>query len=206
MTPSFAPNSSGPDVFAVKTSEEVYELQAYHIHIGLPVYSTDLTDGLKLSTLQGEDVTITVINGTIYINAVKIIDPDYLLNTGVMHLIETSLDPNNTSGPQPPVNSTSAVPPSSSTSGLSTGAKAGIGVGAAIGGLLLLSLAIFLFHRHKRHRQRPAIPQLDSREKGGVYEVQGKGLQTHPAEVSGEEAFRELDSTTERSNTVHELD
>jgi uncharacterized surface protein with fasciclin (FAS1) repeats len=53
------------------------------------VYSTDFTDGLKLQTLQGKDVTITVINGTIYINAAKIIDPDYLLNTGVLHLIDT---------------------------------------------------------------------------------------------------------------------
>lgn len=88
MTPSFAPNSSGPDVSTVKGSEAIYELQAYHIHIGLPVYSTDLTDGLKLPTLQGEDVTITVINGTIYINAAKIIDADYLLSTGVLHLID----------------------------------------------------------------------------------------------------------------------
>jgi uncharacterized surface protein with fasciclin (FAS1) repeats len=53
------------------------------------VYSTELTDGLKLQTLQGENVTITVINGTIYINAAKIIDPDYLLSTGVLHLIDT---------------------------------------------------------------------------------------------------------------------
>ncbi|KAK5202785.1 hypothetical protein LTR96_011260 [Exophiala xenobiotica] len=203
----FAPNSSGPDVFAVMSSEDIYELQAYHIHIGLPVYSTDLTDGLKLQTLQGEDVTISVINGTIYVNAVKIIDPDYLLDTGVMHLIDTTLNPNDTSGRPPSLNSSSAVPPSSSTSSLSTGAKAGIGIGAAISGLLLLSLPIFLFRRHKRHQQRAAIPQLDSREKGGLYEVQGKSLQICPTEVPGDQAFRgELESTTERSTTVHELD
>ncbi len=89
MTTSFAPNSSGPDVSSVTSSEEIYDLQAYHIHIGLPVYSTDLTDGLKLQTLQGEDITITVINGTIYLNAAKIIDPDNLLSTGVLHLIDT---------------------------------------------------------------------------------------------------------------------
>ncbi|KAJ9493317.1 hypothetical protein LTR96_011399 [Exophiala xenobiotica] len=203
----FAANSSGPDAFTVKGSEAIYELQAYHIHIGLPGYSTDLTDGLKLQTLQGEDITITVISGTIYINAAKIIDPDYLLNTGVMHLIDTTLNPNDTSGRPPPPNSTSVDSSSSSTSGLGTGAKAGTGIGAAIGGLLLLFLAIFLFRRHKHHQQRAAIPQHDSREKGGVYEVQGKGLQTCPTEVPGDQAFRgELESTTERSTTVHELD
>ncbi|KAJ9493402.1 hypothetical protein H2202_011124 [Exophiala xenobiotica] len=203
----FAPNSSGPDVFAVMSSEDIYELQAYHIHIGLPVYSTDLTDGLKLQTLQGEDVTITVINGTIYVNTVKVIDPDYLLDTGVMHLIDTTLNPNDTSGRPPALNSTSVDSSSSSTSGLGTGAKAGTGIGAAIGGLLLLFLASFLFRRHKRHQQCAAIPQLDSRDKDGAYEVQGKGLQTCPTEVPGDQAFRgELESTTERSTTVHELD
>ncbi|KAK5332242.1 hypothetical protein LTR98_011624 [Exophiala xenobiotica] len=198
---------SGPDVFAVMSSEDIYELQAYHIHIGLPVYSTDLTDGLKLQTLQGEDVTITVINGTIYVNTVKVIDPDYLLDTGVMHLIDTTLNPNDTSGRPPALNSTSVDSSSSSTSGLGTGAKAGTGIGAAIGGLLLLFLASFLFRRHKRHQQCAAIPQLDSRDKDGAYEVQGKGLQTCPTEVPGDQAFRgELESTTERSTTVHELD
>ncbi|KAK5332342.1 hypothetical protein LTR98_011525 [Exophiala xenobiotica] len=203
----FAPNSSGPDVFAVMSSEDIYELQAYHIHIGLPVYSTDLTDGLKLQTLQGEDVTITVINGTIYVNAVKIIDPDYLLDTGVMHLIDTTLNPNDTSARPPALNSTSADSSSSSTSGLGTGAKAGIGIGAAIGGLLLLFLASFLFRRHKRQQQCATIPQLDSRDKDSASKVQGKGLQTCPTEVPGDQAFRgELESTTERSTTVHELD
>jgi hypothetical protein len=116
-----------------------------------------------------------------------------------------TLDPNDTSGRPPPLNSTSAVPSSSSTSSLSTGAKIGIGIGAAIGGLLL-SLAVFLFHRHKRHQQRAAIPPLDSRKKGVVCEVQSNGLRTRPIEISGEEAIREVDGTTERSTTVHELD
>ncbi|KAK5399977.1 hypothetical protein LTR06_011370 [Exophiala xenobiotica] len=144
---------------------------------------------------------------SIYVNAVKIIDPDYLLDTGVMHLIDTTLNPDDTFGRPPQPNSTSADSSSSSTSSLSTGAKAGFGIGIAIGGLLVLFLAIFLLRRHKRHQQCAAIPQLDSREKGGAYEVQGKGLQTCPTEVPGDQAFRgELESTTERSTTVHELD
>jgi LPXTG-motif cell wall-anchored protein len=123
----------------------------------------------------------------------------------LLNSIPRTLNPNDTSGRPPPLNSTSAVQSSSSTSSLSTGAKTGIGIGAAIGGLLI-SLAVFLFYRHKRHPQRAAIPQLDSREKGGVYEVQGKDLQMHPIEMSAEEALGELDGTTERSTTVHELD
>ena len=64
------------------TAEDIYELQAYHFILGSVVYSTDLTAGLKLQTLQGKNVTITVLNGTIYVNAAKIIDPDYLMVNG----------------------------------------------------------------------------------------------------------------------------
>ncbi|KAK5282458.1 hypothetical protein LTR14_012019 [Exophiala xenobiotica] len=124
-----------------------------------------------------------------------------------MHLIDTTLNPNDTSARPPALNSTSADSSSSSTSGLGTGAKAGIGIGAAIGGLLLLFLASFLFRRHKRQQQCATIPQLDSRDKDSASKVQGKGLQTCPTEVPGDQAFRgELESTTERSTTVHELD
>jgi hypothetical protein len=99
--------------------------------------------------------------------------------------------------------------------------------------VLLIALAFFLFRRHRR--RHPEIPQLDSREKGGVHEVQGKGLPTTPAEISqldsrekagahevqgqglktratelsGDEPVTELDASTERSTerstTVHEL-
>lgn len=69
--------------------QSIYEVQTYHFVQGLVKYSTDLTDGLKLQTLQGEDVTITVLNGAIYVNAAKIIDPDYLMSKGVLHLIDT---------------------------------------------------------------------------------------------------------------------
>jgi uncharacterized surface protein with fasciclin (FAS1) repeats len=68
--------------------QNIYELQAYHFVQGQVKYSTDLTNGLKLQTLQGEDLTITVLNGTVFANAAKIIDPDYLIAKGVLHLMD----------------------------------------------------------------------------------------------------------------------
>ena len=50
-----------------------------------------MTNGKTLKTVQGGEVTITVLNDSIYVNNVKIIAPDYLTNTGVFHLIERYL-------------------------------------------------------------------------------------------------------------------
>ena len=66
----------------------IYDVEAYHFLKGQVKYSTNLTDGLRLQTVQGEDVTITLWNGSIYVNAARIIDPDYLISTGVLHLID----------------------------------------------------------------------------------------------------------------------
>jgi uncharacterized surface protein with fasciclin (FAS1) repeats len=41
--------------------------------------------------VQGGEVTITVLNGLIYVNDAKIIAPDYLINNGVIHLLERYL-------------------------------------------------------------------------------------------------------------------
>jgi Eukaryotic aspartyl protease len=50
--------------------------------------------------------------------------------------------------------------PARSNSGLSTGAKAGIGVGTALGGLLLLGALVFIWR--KRHQKRVTTALLDT--------------------------------------------
>ncbi|KAK5334004.1 hypothetical protein LTR98_009916 [Exophiala xenobiotica] len=73
------------------TAQDIYDLQAYHF-VQEVRYSTDLINGTQLRTLQGKNVTITVdSDGTIYVDAAKIIDPDYLWAKGVIHLIETNV-------------------------------------------------------------------------------------------------------------------
>ena len=81
--------------------------------------------------------------------------------------------------------------PIHTSSSVGTGAKAGIGVGAALAAIFLLCLLIYVFRcRTQRHstkrNDRAGVPQLDSREKGGVYEVQGKALHSDPTELSAE--------------------
>jgi hypothetical protein len=83
----FAPNSTQ---FSPKTApqEAVFAFEEYHIVHGEVAYTSLLTNGKTLKTVQGGEVTITVLDGLIYVNDVKIIAPDYLITTGVIHLIE----------------------------------------------------------------------------------------------------------------------
>ncbi|KIW53707.1 hypothetical protein PV05_09253 [Exophiala xenobiotica] len=76
--------------------QDIFDPEAYHFVKGEVKYSTDLTNGLKMRTVLGKDVTVTRLNGSIYINAAKVIDPDYMITTGVLHLIDNAMDPNDT--------------------------------------------------------------------------------------------------------------
>ena len=71
------------------STQDIYDLESYHFVKGEVMYSTDLANGLKIKTVMGKDVTITRLNGSIYVNAAKIIDPDYMITTGVLHLMDT---------------------------------------------------------------------------------------------------------------------
>ena len=166
---------------------------------GEVAYSSLLTDGKTLQTVLGSDVAITVRNGSIYVNAAKIVDPDYLLSNGVLHILDRywpfsslvlmsliidvgdhrALDPNNTSGPPSPTLS-SAPALSSSHSGLSTGAKTGIGVGAGLGALAIISLAWYFIHIRKvvpmqraEKREGPSASELPQGGKRLAPELEG---------------------------------
>jgi uncharacterized surface protein with fasciclin (FAS1) repeats len=87
---SFATNTTQPE-FLNFTQQEVFALEDYACVHGEVAYSPLLTDGKKLQTVLGSDVTITVRNNSIYVNAAKLVDPDYLISNGVLHLIDRYL-------------------------------------------------------------------------------------------------------------------
>ncbi|KAK5194811.1 hypothetical protein LTR99_010761 [Exophiala xenobiotica] len=165
------------------SQQDIFDLEAYHFVKGLVKYSTDLTDGLRIRTVLGKDVTITRLNGSIYINAAKVIDPDYIITTGVLHLIDNAMNPNDTDA-RPEVANITGSPTKSSppSSSLSTGAKAGIAVGAALGALILFGLLIFFWMRRRRVPKKQQIHQLDSTEKNAG-PVELHGTESHRSEL-----------------------
>ena len=59
----------------------------YHVHSGSVAYSTDLTN-MTLKTLTGQNIAITVANGSVYVNSAKVVTPDVLVGNGVFHVID----------------------------------------------------------------------------------------------------------------------
>lgn len=120
----------------------------------------------------------------------------YTGSTGPGHSTPTGTLPNNTG----------AVATPEASSGMSTGVKAGNGVGAAIGGLLLVAFPVYFVLRHKYQQKRGRITPPLSNKSGDIQEIQGKGLQSNFNEIAGDEVYRrELDGTT-HPRIVHELD
>ncbi|KAJ9609599.1 hypothetical protein H2200_005927 [Cladophialophora chaetospira] len=173
----FAPNSSrrttDPSLSDNSSTQAEFDAEEYHFVHGRVIYSPDFRDGMRIKTVEGKDLTLTIApNGTTYVNDAKVLYTDYLISTGVVHVIEWALNPNDTearpdlSNSSTSTNSTTA--PSSSSSSLSTGAKAGIGVGVALGALLAIGLLFFFLRRRKRTKR--------STETGDARTTQNKQL------------------------------
>ena len=234
---SFAPNSSMRTTGQVPlndlSTEAAFDAEEYHFVHGRVVYSPEFEDGMKIPTVDGNELTLTIApNGTTYVNDVEILYTDYLISTGVVHVIERLLDPNRTEARPDLTNSTtsanstitsvpsaSASASSSSSSPLSTGAKAGIGIGVALGALLIIGLISFFFRRRKR-ATRPSEMSTETEKKqlGPVEMPQSEERQSGPAELPQHEKTRsqelyapgsgqewEIDGTESRRGRVYEM-
>lgn len=67
--------------------ETLTAVLAYHVVNGSVVFSTDVANG-KVATYGGEDLTLSVVDGTIFVNTAKVIIPNILLSNGVAHVID----------------------------------------------------------------------------------------------------------------------
>ena len=89
----FAPNTASalnaftslaPTLSTVQLAEK-FNYHAVPDFIG---YSSELTDGMQLQTMQGTNLTITRQGGDIWVNGAKVLVSDYLVANGVVHLID----------------------------------------------------------------------------------------------------------------------
>ena len=59
------------------------------------VYSTDLSDGMMVTTLEGSDLTVTIDENGVMINDAMVTVADIEADNGVVHVIDAVLIPEN---------------------------------------------------------------------------------------------------------------
>jgi uncharacterized surface protein with fasciclin (FAS1) repeats len=73
------------------------EILMYHV-VGAVALSSDLADGMMITTLNGQAVMVTINANGIFINNAQVIVADIIADNGVVHVIDAVLLP---PGPQP---------------------------------------------------------------------------------------------------------
>ena len=64
----------------------------YHV-VPSVALSTDLADGQVITTLSGQDVTVSIVNGSVFINHAQVTVADIVTDNGVVHVIDAVIAP-----------------------------------------------------------------------------------------------------------------
>merc|ERR1712032_481393 len=93
----FAPsNAAFQDIGSLTgnlTMDMLADILSYHVIEGTVAYSSDLSN-TSLTTLQGDDVEITIANGSVMVNNATVTNANILFAGGVIHVIDQVLNPN----------------------------------------------------------------------------------------------------------------
>jgi len=73
------------------------QVLTYHVAEG-EVMSGDITDGMEVTTLQGEPVTFTVKDGKVMVDGAEVIEADIEASNGVIHVIDAVMVPPSLAG------------------------------------------------------------------------------------------------------------
>lgn len=95
----FAPSNSAfaaiQNLAANLSTEQLSSVLTYHVVQGTVGYSSSLTSGAQLTTLNGGQVTITIDDGDVFVNSAEVQIADVLVSNGVVHVIDNVLNPDN---------------------------------------------------------------------------------------------------------------
>ena len=72
--------------------ENLADILTYHV-VGATALSTDLMDGDTFTTLNGADITVSIMDGTVMINNATVTVADITADNGVVHVIDVVLMP-----------------------------------------------------------------------------------------------------------------
>jgi uncharacterized surface protein with fasciclin (FAS1) repeats len=86
---------AGIDLSTFDTDEEnatLVDILLYHVYSGA-VYASDVTDGLVVEMVNGDNAMFTVTNGTVMIEDATVTSADVMASNGVIHVIDKVLMP-----------------------------------------------------------------------------------------------------------------
>jgi uncharacterized membrane protein YgcG len=89
------------------STTQLANILQYHVVNGTVGYSSDLSEG-KITALNGGDLDIRMADNSIFVNQARVVNPNILIAGGVMHVIDSVLNPNDTSA-KPMVYATTAA-------------------------------------------------------------------------------------------------
>ena len=72
------------------------EVLGFHVVQGAAVFSGDLSDGDTFTTVQGDDITVSIRDGNVFVDGAQVTTPDVAASNGVAHLIDDVLLTNRT--------------------------------------------------------------------------------------------------------------
>ena len=75
-----------------ENKEQLSSILTYHVLAG-KVLSTDLSDGMKATTVNGQEVTVHLKDGKVFINDAEVVLADVLTDNGVIHAVNKVIMP-----------------------------------------------------------------------------------------------------------------
>lgn len=91
------------DALLADPSGDLTKILLYHV-VSAKALSGDLKDGQKVTTVNGEEITISVNEEGVFVNGVKVSTADIVAGNGVVHVLDAVLLP-----PAPPAPSNTVV-------------------------------------------------------------------------------------------------
>ena len=78
------------------TPEQATAILGYHVVNGTVAYSSLLENGSMVPSMTGQNLTVSIIDGEVFVNSARVVAADILVANGAVHLIDGVLNPNNT--------------------------------------------------------------------------------------------------------------
>jgi uncharacterized surface protein with fasciclin (FAS1) repeats len=75
-----------------ESKDKLTSVLTYHVVAG-NVMAADLTDGQKVKTLNGQELTVAIKDGVVTINGAKVTAADLAGSNGVIHVVDAVLLP-----------------------------------------------------------------------------------------------------------------